>query len=115
MSVIVNLIAAKICRIPDKSLNGQAISLALAPFLGRYPKSIKGIKMEDIGGDFQDLTVQVEAIDMSQVQEMNACLNGELLVQAGFTSSNYIDAMARAALKSAERADPPPKQWWHWK
>lgn len=116
MSITANLIAAKICRIPDKNSNEKAISLALAPFLRRYPKSIRGINIEDVGGRFQNLTVQVDAANMAQAQEMNAYLNGDLLVKSGFTSSNYIDALARAALDETGGADLTPRRWWQfWK
>ena len=113
MSIIVNLVAARICRIPDDKTNEAAISIALGPFLRRYPKSIKAIKLELADTDFQNLAVQVEAADMGQAGEMNVYLNKELLVTAGFTSPNWADAAARAALSGV---DPNRKPWWQfWK
>jgi hypothetical protein len=124
--MVVNLQAAGIRRIADERENQEAIALALAPMLRRYPKCIKAIALEPLGEKSQTLIVQVEVLDMEQAGDMSDYLNNELLVQSGFTSAHWhnaesasdADAVTEGLLSSLklQRATATAKRWWEfWK
>ena len=120
--MIVNLQAAGIRRMQGEQENKEAVSLALAPFLRRYPKSIK---IEPVGEKSQNLTIQVDASSMDQAQEMSAYFNNQLLVNAGFTSSKWketesasdADAVTKALVGGLQLSPSlSKKKWWEfWK